>query len=199
MEPPPFDVKFHVRTPCLSLSSTRYAEVEVCAQARQCNVPFWSHRLQPSRVRKSHPSTLHHRYNRIMNYNKNSWTLILTSKHNNHPPSQIELNYWTTTTEKPQTLTLVCGSYSVTFLNQAHIFERCALSADVRSDIKRLVFERTWTSYSTLLKHSMLHRQQNWGDVYDHLMSSTIFTVISSENQEENDNGRNWILSIISH
>ena len=68
------------------------------------------------------------------------------------------------------------------------------------------VFKRDWTTCSKFVNHSRLNSQHNWGDLYDHLMSKRIFTLIiiedihmSSKNYEENGYSHDLDLLIISH
>ena len=50
-----------------------------------------------------------------------------------------------------------------------------------RTDIERHLFKRDWTASSEYDKHSRLNNHHTWGDLYDHLMSTSIFTLIMSK------------------
>ena len=44
------------------------------------------------------------------------------------------------------------------------------LGKDLRTDTKKHVFHRDWTTCSKCIDHYMLTNQLDWGNLYDHLM-----------------------------
>ena len=43
------------------------------------------------------------------------------------------------------------------------------------------MFEKDWTACLEYDNHARLNSQHNWGDLYDHLMSMRIFTLIMNK------------------
>ena len=52
------------------------------------------------------------------------------------------------------------------------------LGVDPTTNTKRHVFKKNWTAHSKFVNHSTVNNQHNWEDLYDHLMSMSIFTLI---------------------
>ena len=47
-----------------------------------------------------------------------------------------------------------------------------------RTDIKRYMLEKNWTMCSNYNNHARFYNQHYWENLYDHLMSIRIFTLI---------------------
>jgi len=63
-------------------------------------------------------------------------------------------------------------------IGHLHIFEWYVVRCGSKNiDSKGHVFERDWTTCSEYDSHSRLNSVGNWGDLYDHLMSTRIFTL----------------------
>ena len=70
----------------------------------------------------------------------------------------------------------------VTYLNRTPIIEwyvvRCGSKNGYQKGIIRL---KELGLHAQNHNHSMLKSQQNWGDLYDHLMSTTLFTLVMNK------------------
>ena len=66
------------------------------------------------------------------------------------------------------------------FLNLTPTFEWCMVQCGSKHRHKKRhhEFKRDWTPCSKFVNHSRLTSPHSWGDLYDHLMTSRIFTLI---------------------
>ena len=55
------------------------------------------------------------------------------------------------------------------------------LGVNPTTNTKRHVFKKDWTAHSKFVNHSTGNNQHNREDLYDHLMSMSIFTLIMNE------------------
>ena len=65
----------------------------------------------------------------------------------------------------------------VTYRNQTPIFKWYVVSCGSKNEHPK----RDWTMCSKQVNHSKLNNQHNWGNLYDHLMSTRIFTLVMNE------------------
>ena len=86
----------------------------------------------------------------------------------------------------------ISGPNSVTYLKLAPIFEWRVVRCGSKYGHQKDMFKRNWTVCINFGDHSRLNSQQNWVNLYDHLMRKRIFTLtvnkifMSSENSQEN-------------
>jgi hypothetical protein len=74
----------------------------------------------------------------------------------------------------------------VTYLNQAPKFEWFVIRCGSKEQIpKTQIFQKDWTTCSKYISHS--NSQQKWVRLYDHLMRTGIFTLITRYSYELQD------------
>ena len=73
-------------------------------------------------------------------------------------------------------LRYVVLSWSRCFKQKA-IFEGVRFTCGTKNGHHKDMFKRDWATCSINVNHSRLNGQDNWGDIYDHLMSTRIFTL----------------------
>ena len=77
----------------------------------------------------------------------------------------------------------VGGPNSITYLNQTLIFEWWWFSADLRTDIKRHMFQRDWNMCSKFVNHSKLNIHYDWwGGGIGFLKAHSQWTLITRNN-----------------
>ena len=71
--------------------------------------------------------------------------------------------------------------YSITPKIWTPIFEWCVVRCGSKNGQLKYVFKRDWTTCLKYVTHSRFNGQHNLGDLYDHLISTIIFTSIRNK------------------